>query len=546
MPPSSKQKKKIQLLIPMSGSGSRFRSAGYQEPKPLIPVSGVPMIERVLDLFPWDWPCTFVLSSDHRDTDLAKLLTDLRPSSKILWIDEKERHKSPFKGPALAVYMGAKTLDPSLPVLVSYCDYGMIWDARHFERFVGDSDCDACLVSYRGFHAHYLSPTMYAYSRINNELVRAVREKGCFTSNRETEYASAGAYYFKSSKKLQDALEWQVEDKLEVQNEHYVSLAIEAMLKRMPQSAVRVFEIPKFCQWGTPDDLKTFEYWEKTFTSWNKLLGDPSSYEVSQILMPMAGHGSRFQNLSDKPKPFLKIGDKAMFELALDSLPTSPATVVVALDDHRRHLEEIPSRDIPVIAHLLSKTPPGQALSTEQGLSKLDKAKEVIVSACDHEIVLCRDKWRRFRAAANCDAAIFTIQGFPGAKRRPNAFAYVVPVKDDNPFPEVTSVSVKQPVSSSPSDDHLLVGTFWFKQVKVLAECLDLLKARNLTVNGELYLDSIFTVMIERGLKVRMITLDGYICRGDPDSLAESVYFQELFGGRSLSINGRFIPKGSQ
>jgi hypothetical protein len=129
---------------------------------------------------------------------------------------------------------------------------------------------------------------MYAYSRINNELVRAVREKGCFTSNRETEYASAGAYYFKSSKKLQDALEWQVEDKLEVQNEHYVSLAIEAMLKRMPQSAVRVFEIPKFCQWGTPDDLKTFEYWEKTFTSWNKLLGDPSSYEVSQILMPMA------------------------------------------------------------------------------------------------------------------------------------------------------------------------------------------------------------------------------------------------------------------
>ena len=503
------------------------------------------MIERVLELFPTEWPCTFVLSSNHKETNLSNLLRELRPNANIVWIDENFRKEQPFKGPALAVYEGLKVIEPEDSVLVSYCDYGMIWDAKYFERFVHDTNCDACLISYRGFHAHYLSPTMYAYSQLNGELVRSVREKGSFTSNRETEYASSGAYYFKSAVQLKLALEWQVEDKLEVQNEHYTSLTVEALLQRQPTSNVRVFEVPGFCQWGTPEDLKIFEYWERVFKIWNREQRKGESFEVAQVLMPMAGRGSRFQSLTKLPKPYIRIGDTPMFKLALESLPKAKHTVVVSLEEHIAFWSDNHDHTKHLTPCFLKTTPAGQALSSEAGLAHLNPNDEVLVTACDHEIVLSEKKWADFHRNPDCDAAIFTVQGFPGAARKPKSFAYVIPANSSDPFPTVKSVSVKEPVSDSPTNDHLLVGTFWFKSAAILDHYLQVLKARDLRVNGELYLDSIFTVLIEHGLKVRMIPLDGYICRGDPDALAESVYFEELFGGRSLTYKGRYLAAGS-
>ncbi|MFN7812574.1 MAG: glycosyl transferase family 2, partial [Planctomycetia bacterium] len=38
----------LQIVVPMAGRGSRFATAGYTLPKPLIPVNGVPMIQLVI------------------------------------------------------------------------------------------------------------------------------------------------------------------------------------------------------------------------------------------------------------------------------------------------------------------------------------------------------------------------------------------------------------------------------------------------------------------------------------------------------------------
>ena len=41
----------MQIIIPMSGFGERFRSAGYTVPKPLIEVEGKPIIQHVVEMF---------------------------------------------------------------------------------------------------------------------------------------------------------------------------------------------------------------------------------------------------------------------------------------------------------------------------------------------------------------------------------------------------------------------------------------------------------------------------------------------------------------
>lgn len=517
----------VHLLVPMSGQGVRYQKAGYKEPKPLIPVNGTPMIERLLAAFPAAWPAHFVLAENHRRTPLPKLLKRLRPKGRLHYVPVHNQGPGPAVGEAL------KHMPKDAPVFISYCDYGMVWDAVLFEKFVRDAACDACVVSYRGFHAHYLNPVTYAYSRLDGENVAEVREKGSFTDNREGEFASSGGYYFKSASILKKALEHQIKCGLRVNGELYTSLTVQALLSMNPRARVRVFEIPAFFQWGTPDDLETFVYWEKTFAAFNAGAGADRG-EVSQILMPMAGKGSRFEKLFSHPKPFIQIQGRPIFAGALDSLPRARKTVLVTLESMKPFLKDYPYEII-----YLEETPPGQALSTQAGVGALDLDQDVIVSACDHAVYF-GDHWKRFRKNPDCDAAIFAIRGFPGARRSPNAFAYIETAPGRTLFQEVKSVSVKKPLSDRPDRDPLLVGTFWFRSGRVLKEGIESLVSENIRVNNELYLDSVFNLLMASGKKVRIIPLEGYLNWGDPDSLAEALYWQEVWGGHRLGLRPRF------
>jgi len=39
----------LNIVVPMAGRGQRFKEVGYDLPKPLIPIHGVPMIKVVID-----------------------------------------------------------------------------------------------------------------------------------------------------------------------------------------------------------------------------------------------------------------------------------------------------------------------------------------------------------------------------------------------------------------------------------------------------------------------------------------------------------------
>lgn len=520
--------KNIHVVIPMSGKGTRYVSAGYTQPKPLISINGTPMIERLLSNFSKDWNYHFILAENHKESGLVNALKKIRPNGKLHFIGP---HK---EGPSYAIKDYLKEIPSEDPVLVSYCDYGMNWDFKSFQDFVSSSNCDACLISYRGFHAHYLSKVNYAFSRLQGERVVEVKEKGNFTDNRENEFASGGAYYFRTRQMLEEAIDFQMKHSLEINGEYYTSLTVEAILRINPTAHVRVFEVPGFYQWGTPNDLQDFEYWEKTYTNINKFVG----YErpkTNQVLMPMAGYGSRFKNITSLPKPLIKIEGRPMFLRALDCLPSGEKNVFVTRSEVVDSLRETQKLGKFVA---LNYVPEGQALTTELGISELNNDQDLIVTACDHGLVLAPEKWAKFKKQ-DYDAAIFTVKGFPGVRRNPLAYSYV-DISDDNFFPKVRSVSVKNPVSENPQKDHLLVGTFWFKSAAFLRESIDDLKTENKRVNGELYLDAVFNNIIRKGLKVCAIELDGYMNWGDPDSLKEALYWQEIFLGRRLSIRNPF------
>ena len=55
----------MQIVIPMSGFGERFRKVGYSVPKPLIMIDGKAIIQHVVEMFPGEKDITFICNEDH-------------------------------------------------------------------------------------------------------------------------------------------------------------------------------------------------------------------------------------------------------------------------------------------------------------------------------------------------------------------------------------------------------------------------------------------------------------------------------------------------
>jgi hypothetical protein len=80
--------KKMNVLIPMAGAGSRFANAGYTFPKPLIEVNGKPMIQVVVENLNVDAHFIFLVQKEHYEKyNLKQLLNLIAPGCDIVQVD---------------------------------------------------------------------------------------------------------------------------------------------------------------------------------------------------------------------------------------------------------------------------------------------------------------------------------------------------------------------------------------------------------------------------------------------------------------------------
>lgn len=506
---------KMQVVIPMSGVGYRFLEAGYTDPKPLIDVGGRPLIAWLLDKFPKDWRFVFICNEEHlKTTKIRSVLKELCPSAVIVGIPQHKR------GPVHTVLAGASDIDDRLPTLVNYCDFSFVWDADHFAKWIERTNSDGGIFCYKGFHPHYLENNMYAYCRDEGGRVWEVKEKGHFTNDRTKEYASSGTYYFSSGALVKTYFEKTMAEEPPINGEWYVSMVYNPLIRNGHR--VLVYEIPYFLQWGTPTDLEDYLYWHGTFTFYSK--NQPATKHRPRLLMPMAGFGSRFEKTHPLPKPMIPVLGTPMFETAKRFLPCRQKDEVVVI---RREMEELVSAANPEIRKVVLDAPTqGQAETTLRGLEVFDDQEPVLISACDHGLLWQARAWDDLLSAAP-DVVVVGQRHYPGARRTPKSYAYIVAGADGR----ISRVSVKEPVSPRPAKDLVLVGTFYFKSAGKCREVIQELMRKNIRVNNELYLDSVVNLCVERGWDVRLFEADGFWNWGSPDALQEYSYWHGFFQG---------------
>ena len=233
--------KKMNVLIPMAGNGSRFAQAGYTFPKPLIEVHGKPMIQVVVENLAVDANFIFVVQKSHREKyNLDSMLSLICPGCKVIEVD------SVTEGAACTVLLARDFIYNDEPLVIANSDQFIEWNSLEFFYKMNEQNLDAGIVSFKSTHPKW------SYAKIDdNGFVTEVAEK-----NPISDIATVGIYYWKQGKDFVKCAESMISKDIRVNNEFYVCPVFnEALLCGLK---IKTFDVPKMWGIGTPEDLNYF------------------------------------------------------------------------------------------------------------------------------------------------------------------------------------------------------------------------------------------------------------------------------------------------
>lgn len=258
----------MQIIIPMTGYGSRFVAAGYDDLKPMIKVQGIPAIEWITKgMFdPEHDHFIYVCRAEHFES--RKLdetyLRSLASNVDVLTVQEWIK-----LGPVYDILRVCNAIDDNEPCIVNYCDFYAPWDWQEAKQQLAERGCDGAVIAFTGFQP-CLVPKANVYASClcdENDNLIEIREKYCFCEDKFKGRHSTGTYYFKSGELLKYYFQRAVEQKAMTKGEYYASLPYNFLVADGRKVWVPVFG-DHFYTWGTPRDMEEFEFWVNTVKRW--------------------------------------------------------------------------------------------------------------------------------------------------------------------------------------------------------------------------------------------------------------------------------------
>ena len=246
-------------IIPLAGRGSRFVKEGYITPKPLIEVSGKPMIIQAARSLPNTEKQIFVTLQEHLEAfPLEKILKSEFNNSQIVPINEVT------EGQAVTCSLGLKEVDNEASLLIAATDNGMIYDRVKYQKLINDKNVDAIIFTFKHHISSQTNPQMYGWVKNDRNNAISVSVKTPISKDPFNDHAIVGTFYFKKVKFFNQALENLLNKENRVNGEFYVDSLMGELIELGLN--VKVFEVEDYICWGTPNDYETFVYWQSFFS----------------------------------------------------------------------------------------------------------------------------------------------------------------------------------------------------------------------------------------------------------------------------------------
>ena len=237
----------LNIVIPMAGRGSRFADVGYQQPKPLIPVNGKPMIDLVVNNLRPNCPHRFIficLREHNAQYGLQEHLSTLAPGCEIVYVDQVT------EGAACTVLLAKALINNDDPLMVANSDQWIDVDINSYLEKITSSGADGLIMTMWADDPKWSFVRMDEAGNINEVVEKEV------VSNE----ATVGIYNYRRGCDFVAAAESMIDQNLRVNNEFYVAPAYNEML--VSGQTLEIYNIGKVDDGmyglGTPDDLERF------------------------------------------------------------------------------------------------------------------------------------------------------------------------------------------------------------------------------------------------------------------------------------------------
>jgi dTDP-glucose pyrophosphorylase len=238
----------LNIVIPMAGRGSRFAQAGFQVPKPLIPVGGRPMIQWIIENIrpAREHRFIFLCLAEHLETypEVPEELRRICPGCHIVKV------AGVTEGAACTVLLAKELIDSEAPLMIANSD--QIVDLP-IDEYLAAGDVPGVSGLIMTFWSDH---PKWSYCRMREDgSVSEVVEKKVVSNE-----ATVGIYNFRHGHEFVRAAEQMIAADLRVNGEFYVAPCYNQLIEEGARivTAETGREYAGMYGLGIPEDLEFF------------------------------------------------------------------------------------------------------------------------------------------------------------------------------------------------------------------------------------------------------------------------------------------------
>lgn len=248
-------------VIPMAGEGSRFSEAGYLLPKALIPVSGKPMIARVIEALPPAEKSIFIVRQEHiHQYGIDKIIQELLPTATVISVTKTT------EGQACTAMLAMPYLSPDDDMFIAACDNSFVYNRKRYEQLKSDPTIDAIIWTFTKEKLLEQKPTAWGWVKLETDdlTIEDMSVKVPVSDTPYNDHAVVATFYFKKASEFQTAYDLMVQVNYRINNEFYVD-SMPIFYKKLGKRSV-IFDVDLYVGWGKPQDLYEYQWWEYVCT----------------------------------------------------------------------------------------------------------------------------------------------------------------------------------------------------------------------------------------------------------------------------------------
>lgn len=236
----------LTVLIPMAGQGSRFKSGGYDTPKPLIEVAGQTLAERSIKTLGLpNAHYVFITRSFDKPEDNEKLTEIFTNNCKTF---TEVRVDSNHLGAAHSALYAEKYIDSDSELIITNCDQSLRWDPDKFLNEVYDNDWDGAVVLFKS------NNPQNSFVRLQGNLVTEIEEKKAISDD-----ALIGVHYWKNASDFFDSGRKLINTYQNLgYKEPYISISYKHLLNDKKILGYHLTDDERYYSLGTPQDINNY------------------------------------------------------------------------------------------------------------------------------------------------------------------------------------------------------------------------------------------------------------------------------------------------